>query len=58
MTGAIGSNDFATRIEKQGGIKRLARTIYARNMWEIMKTFKSLPSADGTFATLTSITRD
>lgn len=58
MTGAIGSNDFAIRIEKQGGIKRLARTIYARNMWEIMKTFKSFPSADGTFATMTSLTRD
>lgn len=58
MTGAIGSNDFAIRIEKQGGIKRLARTIYARNMWEIMKTFKSLPSADGTFATMTNLTRD
>jgi hypothetical protein len=43
---------FETRRKEVGGLERLARTPYMRNMWLIMKTFSVLPT-DPRFRELT-----
>lgn len=39
-----GSVNFAFKLKKLGGLKRLARTPYMRNLWNVMKTFHVLPT--------------
>lgn len=53
MTSPTGRSDFADEIKDAGGVKNLAKTNYARNMWYIIKTFKALPTLHGNFYDLT-----
>lgn len=46
LTSSVGWKTFAFSVEKLGGLKKLARTNYMRNLWAIMKEFSVLPTSE------------
>ncbi|WCS69960.1 hypothetical protein Goe27_00820 [Bacillus phage vB_BsuM-Goe27] len=41
---SVGWTTFESDLKKLGGMKRLAKTPYMRNLWLLMKTFNTLPT--------------
>jgi hypothetical protein len=46
LTSSVGWKTFAFSLDKLGGLKRLARTNYMRNLWAVMKEFNVLPTSE------------
>lgn len=44
MISSSGLTTFAFEVDKLGGLKKLARTPYMRNLWAILKEFSVLPT--------------
>jgi len=45
-TSSVGWKTFNFSVDKVGGLKKLSRTNYMRNLWAIMKEFKILPTSE------------
>lgn len=40
----VGWTNFNSKIEKLGGLQKVAKSVYMRNMWLLLKTFNTMPT--------------